>query len=146
MEPVAKSALYNDTQRMQLRALILLSSEIIAQYWPVRTFVHHNPLHGLEELQFEEATQRAQQLFGGKSYLSNEVFRDYVRSRRILPRQIDAALKPRVHDKQVTLGHHKITDFDVLRAHLLQGISAPPETYRRHDRPPSDRTSTLAEH
>ena len=127
MEPVAKSARYNDTQRMQLRALILLSSEIIAQYWPMRTFIHHNPLHGLEALHFEEAAQRAQQLLGGKSYLPNELFRDYVRSGRILPHQIDAALKARAHDHQITLGNQKISQFDVLRAHLLQGISAPPE-------------------
>ncbi len=127
MEPVDKNVPYHDTQRMELRALILLSSEIIAQYWPMRTFIHHNPLHGLEELHFEEAAQRAQQLLGGTSYLPNEVFRDYVRSGRILPRQIDAELKPRAHDKQVTLGDQKITHFDVLRAHLLQGISAPPD-------------------
>ena len=127
MEPVEKSALYNDTQRMQLRALILLSSEIIAQYWPMRTFVHHNPLHGLEELHFEEAVRRAQQLLGGKSYLPNALFRDYVRSGRILPHQIDAALKARAHDNQITLGNQKISQFDVLRAHLLQGISAPPD-------------------
>jgi uncharacterized protein YbcC (UPF0753/DUF2309 family) len=39
---------------MELRALIRLASEIIAYYWPMRTFVHHNPLHGLEDLHFEE--------------------------------------------------------------------------------------------
>jgi hypothetical protein len=127
MEPVAKSARYNDTQRMQLRALILLSSENIAQYWPMRTFVHHNPLHGLEALHFDEAAQRAQQLLGGKSYLANELFRDYVRSGRILPHQINAALKARAHDDQITLGNQNISQFDVLRAHLLQGISAPPD-------------------
>ncbi|MBI3606845.1 MAG: DUF2309 domain-containing protein [Nitrospirae bacterium] len=149
MEPLEKSALYNDAQRMQLRALILLSSEIIAQYWPMRTFVHHNPLHGLEELHFEEAAQRAHQVLGGKSYLPNEVFRDYVRSGRILPHQIDAALKARVHDHQITLGNQNISQFDVLRAHLLQGISAPPEDVldARIDRR-ADRTVilTLAEH
>ena len=53
---------YSETQRMQLRGLIRLSSEIIAYYWPMRTFVHHNPLHGLEDLHFDEATRRAQQL------------------------------------------------------------------------------------
>ena len=46
------TAPYSETQRMQLRGLIRLSSEIIAYYWPMRTFVHHNPLHGLEDLPF----------------------------------------------------------------------------------------------
>ncbi len=127
MEPLEKSARYTDAQRMQLRTLILLSSEIIAQYWPMRTFVYRNPLHGLEDLHFEEAAQRAHQVLGGKSYLPNEVFRDYVRSGRILPHQIDAALKARAPHNQITLGHEKLRQFDVLRAHLLHGISAPPE-------------------
>ncbi len=39
---------------MELRTLIRLASEIIAYYWPMRTFVHHNPLHGLEDLPFEQ--------------------------------------------------------------------------------------------
>ncbi|MBI3995324.1 MAG: DUF2309 domain-containing protein [Nitrospirae bacterium] len=127
MEPIKRSQPYSDAQRMQLRGLILLSSEIIAPYWPMRTFVHHNPLHGLEELPFEEAARRARQLLGGRSYLPNELFRDYVRSGRILPDQIDAALKPRAQDKQVALGNRTLTHFELLRAHLLQGISAPPE-------------------
>ena len=46
---------YSETQRMELRTLIRLASEIIADYWPMRTFVHHNPLHGLENLSFERA-------------------------------------------------------------------------------------------
>lgn len=112
---------------MQLRALILLSSEIIAPYWPMRTFVHHNPLHGLEDLHFEDAVRRAQELLGGKGYPSNEFFRDAVRSGRILPHQIDAALKPLAHDKPVALGVREVTHFDVLRAQLLNGITVPAE-------------------
>lgn len=126
MTPAEKSTPYKDAQRMQLRAMILLSSEIIAPYWPMRTFVHHNPLHGLEELPFEQAVQRARQVLGGQGYLPNDQFREYARAGRIHPRQIDAVLKPRVHGKQVVLGQRTITDLDVLRAHLLQSLSAPP--------------------
>jgi len=110
---------------MALRALIRLASEIIAYYWPMRTFVHHNPLHGLEDLHFEEAVGRAQQLLGGKGYLSNEIFRGYFRSGRILPRHLDLALGPRAQDKRVALATREVSQMDVLRVHLLQGISAP---------------------
>jgi uncharacterized protein YbcC (UPF0753/DUF2309 family) len=127
MKPVEPSVAHNDAQRMRLRAVVLLSSEIIAPYWPMRTFVHHNPLHGLEELHFEEAAQRAQQVLGGRGYLSNEMYREYVRSGRILPYHIDAALKPHAHDHHVMLGNQKVGHHDILRAHLLKGISAPPE-------------------
>ena len=73
---------YSDTQRMELRGIIRLSSEIIAQYWPMRTFVHHNPLHSLEYLRFDETVKRGQQVLGGNGYLSGDVYRGYVRSGR----------------------------------------------------------------
>ena len=117
---------YSDTQRMELRAMILLASEIIADYWPMRTFVHHNPLHGLEYLDFEEAVSRAQRLLDGKAYLSVEIFRDYFRSGRILPDQLDAALKARTENRHVQLGAHDVTLGAVLRACMLQDLSAPP--------------------
>jgi len=126
METVEQRTRYHDAQRTELRALVRLSGEIIAQYWPMRTFVHHNPLHGLEELHFDEAVQRAHQVLGGRGYLPNEAFRDYLRSGRIRGHHLDAALKPLAHDAQVSLGDGKLTHMDVLRAHLLQGISAPP--------------------
>ena len=43
-----------EARRMELRGTIRLASEVIAQYWPMRTFVHHNPLHSLEYLPFTE--------------------------------------------------------------------------------------------
>jgi uncharacterized protein len=110
---------------MELRALIRLASEIIAYYWPMRTFVHHNPLHGLEELHFEEALRQAQRLSAGNGYLPNETFRDYFRSGRILPHHLDAALKPHAGDEQVPLGARLVSRFDILRVHLTQRIAAP---------------------
>jgi hypothetical protein len=124
MEPVEPTP-YNDVHRMRLRGVILIASEIVAPYWPMRTFVHHNPLHGLEDLHFEDAVRRGRRLLAGTGYLSNELFRDYFRSGRILPHQIDAALKPLAHDKNVALGRRDIGHMDVLRAHLLRGFSAP---------------------
>ncbi|MET0503628.1 MAG: DUF2309 domain-containing protein, partial [Candidatus Binatia bacterium] len=113
---------YSETQRMELRALIRLSSDIIAYYWPMRMFVHHNPLHGLEGHHFDDAAGRAQQSLGGKGYLSNEMFRDYFHSGRILPRHLDLALKPFVRDQSVKLGARTVTQFEVLRAYLLHPI------------------------
>ncbi|MHB8481474.1 MAG: DUF2309 domain-containing protein [Nitrospiria bacterium] len=122
-----ETAPYSETERLRLRGLILLSSEIISRYWPMSTFVHHNPLHGLENLHFEEAVRRGDQLLGGKGYLSNDLFRDYFRSGRIHLHHIDAALKTLARDKYVALGARDISHSEVLRAHLLKGITAPAE-------------------
>jgi len=42
-----------------------------------------------------------------------------------LPRHVP--LKPRAQDKQVELGSRTLTQLEILRAHLLNGISAPPD-------------------
>jgi uncharacterized protein YbcC (UPF0753/DUF2309 family) len=134
---------------MELRALIRLSSEIIAYYWPMRTFVHHNPLHGLEAHHFDEAVAQAHRLLGGKGYLSNEIFRDFVRSGRILPRHLDLALKPLAQDQSVKLAARTVTQLEVLRACFLHRIEAPADEMldRRVQRHP-DRSAiaALAEH
>ncbi|MFI5304779.1 MAG: DUF2309 domain-containing protein [Nitrospiria bacterium] len=148
MEQVEKAP-YSETRRMQLRSLILLSSEIISPYWPLRTFVHHNPLHNLENLRFEDAVKRGNQILKGKGYLSNDLYRDYVRSGRIRLDQIDGVLKTLVEDKHVSLGDRSISQLEVLRAHLLNGLTAPSQAIldaqisRRADR---DLIKTLANH
>jgi uncharacterized protein YbcC (UPF0753/DUF2309 family) len=124
MEQV-KTTPYSDTQRMRLRGVILVAGEIVAVYWPMRTFVHHNPLHGLEDLHFEEAARRGQELLGGNAYLPNDVFREYVRAGRILPRHMDAALRTVAEDKRATLGQREVAHIELLRIQLLQGIPEP---------------------
>ena len=114
MEALEK-ARYTDTQRMELRSLINLAGEVIAHFWPMRTFIHHNLLHGLEYLDFDEAVQRGRRFLGGRPYLPNEMFREYFRTGRICPEHIDAVLKPLAQDKSVTIGGRHITHFDVLR-------------------------------
>lgn len=120
------SASYSDNRRMELRALIRLASEIIAYYWPMRTFVHHNPLHGLETCGFEDAAREGQRVFGGRSYLADAIYRDYFESGRIAKEHLDAALQPRALDKAVDLGPATVAHVDVLRACLLHDLQRPP--------------------
>jgi len=118
---------YTDTQRMELRGLIRLASEVIAQYWPMRTFVHHNPLHSLEYLPFDETVERGRRLLGGHGYLSGETYRACVREGRIALRHLDAALAPRALDAQVVLGGRRVSHGEVLRACLTRGLCVPIE-------------------
>jgi len=114
---------YSEAQRMEMRSLVNIAGEVIAYYWPMRTFIHHNILHGLEDFDFEEAVQQGQRFLGGRPYLPNERFREYFQTGRIRLEDVDAALKPLAQDKTVTVGNARITHFEVLRAHLLQGIT-----------------------
>jgi len=111
-----------ESRRMELRGVVRLAGEVIAQYWPMRTFVHHNPLHSLEYLPFEETVRRGKQFMGGNGYLPGPVYRGYLKSGRIRSRHLDDALKPLVHDKHLVIGSRPVSHGDVLRACLAEGL------------------------
>lgn len=117
--------IFSDAQRMELRSYVQLAGETIAQYWPMRTFIHHNPLHGLEGLPFGEAVERGAQMFGGRGYLSNRVFRRYFTSGRIRLEDLQAAVTPLAANKQVHFAGRPATHRDVLIASMTQGLSEP---------------------
>ncbi len=114
-----------ESRRMELRGVVRLAGEVVAQYWPMRTFVHHNPLHSLEYLPFEETVRRGKQFMGGNGYLPGQLYSRYLKSGRIQSAQLDAALKPLVQDKQVPIGMRRITHEEVLRACLTEGLCTP---------------------
>jgi len=114
-----------DSKRMELRGIVRLAGEVIAQYWPMRTFVHHNPLHSIEYLPFEEAVKRGKQFMGGNGYLPSYLYRQYLKTGRIQPHHLDGALHSRFIDTQVRLGSQTITHGEVLRACLADGLCAP---------------------
>ncbi len=58
-----------DGQRIGLRSHVELAGESLSFVYRMTNFIHHNPLHELEELPFFEAVRKAAQLFG-----SREVF------------------------------------------------------------------------
>ena len=120
---------FTDAQRMELRSYVHLAGEVIAQYWPMRTFIYRNPLHGLEGLHFDEAVKRGTQLFGGRGYLSNEVFRNYFKSGRICQEDLRATLEALAADTQVAFAGRPVSHLDVLMVTMIHGISeslAPP--------------------
>ncbi len=41
----------------------------IPHYWPIGSFIHHNPLKGFEEMNFKDALPKAQEIFGGRVYM-----------------------------------------------------------------------------
>src|SRR6476469_2302076 len=115
-----------NTRRMELRGIVRLAGEVIAQYWLMRYVIHHNPLHSLEYLPFDETVRRGRKFLAGQGYLSGETFRTHLRSGRILLRHLDEALRPLARGEHVTVGPCRITHREVLRACLTHGICATP--------------------
>ena len=125
MSMTSKNISGSDTKSREIRELVSQAAGVIAHYWPMSTFVHHNPLHSLESIHFEEAVRLGRRFVGGNGYLPNETFREYYRAGRIRPEHVEAALRSRVQDQHVSLSERTVSHLDVLRAHLLSGITAP---------------------
>jgi len=114
-----------ETRRMELRGIVRLASEVIAQYWPMRTFIYRNPLHSLEYLPFQESVRRGEKFLGGRGYLSGDTFRSYLRSGRIQVHHLEDALQPLTRDEHVTVGPCRIAHRETFRACLTHGLCAP---------------------
>jgi len=89
------------------------------------TFVHHNPIRSLEFLQFEEAVRVARRFIKGRGYLPNEQYRRLVKSGRIKQEHLNAAIRSVAGTEELELAGRKISRFDVIKAHMLIGITAP---------------------
>ena len=109
----------------EIHELVKRASVVTAHYWPMTSFVHHNPIRSLETLPFDEAIQVARRFIGGRGYLANKNYRDLVKSGRIEARHLDAAVESHTQNKELKLNEKTIKHFEVVRAHLLEGITAP---------------------
>ncbi len=69
--------------RLKIRAMIHMAAEPIPFFWPMRTFIHHNPLHGLEHLPFPQALAVGAKLFHGQAYLPRETYQGYLAADKI---------------------------------------------------------------
>ncbi len=121
MANVKESVVQQDTQRMELRSLVKLASETISHFWPMQTFIHHNPLHGLEHLPFEEAIEQGRKFIGGNGYLPNREYRNYFQQGRITTEAIRKVLEPGAQDETVVIGNRTITHLEALQTIFING-------------------------
>ena len=59
--------------------------DTVPHYWPIGAFIHHNPLKGFEDLNFKEALDKAQSIFGGKVYMDPEYYIDLYNQDKVHP-------------------------------------------------------------
>jgi uncharacterized protein YbcC (UPF0753/DUF2309 family) len=116
--------------RDQVRQIVLDASEPIAPFWPMRTMVAQNPIHGLEYLPFDQAVQKGKGLLGGNGYLANEEYRQFYRNGRITKEGFERAFArvgPRLEGQvPIEVGIRKITPNDVWQLHVLFGFEELP--------------------
>ncbi|MGD8570477.1 MAG: DUF2309 domain-containing protein [Gammaproteobacteria bacterium] len=70
-------------QQLKIRSMIYVAAEPVPYFWPMRAFIHHNPLHGLENMPFEHAVEKGARLFHGQGYLPRSVYQQYLLQGRI---------------------------------------------------------------
>ena len=78
--------------RLKIRAMIHVAAEPIPFFWPMRTFIHHNPLHGLEHLPFEQAARRGAELFHGRAFLPRRAYQRYFAEGKVDQPALSAAI------------------------------------------------------
>ncbi|HPW16013.1 MAG TPA: Na-translocating system protein MpsB, partial [Nitrospira sp.] len=139
-----ESRTFTDAERMELRSHVELAGEAISSYWPMRTFIHHNPLHGLEDLPFGQAVKRGEQLLGGKGYLPSALYRRYFEQGRIRQEDVTRVLAPLASKRQVLFAGREISHLDLLRLSMVHGLSEAAEAYADPSVPVEDRLDQLA--
>ena len=107
-----------------INQIIQEAAEPVSQFWPMKGYVSHNPLQGLEHLPFDEAFRQAKGLFGAEGYLPLPEYRSFYQNGRIKRESLDAAiaLEGPVSAESITTTSRTITASEVYKLNLLHGI------------------------
>ena len=112
-------------QKLQIRAMIYVAGEPIPFFWPMRSFIHHNPLHGLEHLSFDVAVERGQRIFHGRGYLPRSVCQRYLANGQVDRRVLTAAADAFAATRPAIPGIDLARWLMVLLTETQQPVSAP---------------------
>ena len=107
-----------------INQIIQEAAEPVSQFWPMKGYVSHNPLQGLEHLPFDEAFRQAKGLFGAEGYLPLPEYRSFYQNGRIKRESLDAAmaLEGPVSDEFIAMASRTITASEVYKLNLVHGI------------------------
>jgi len=108
-------------EKLRVRSMIYIAGEPVPFFWPMRAFIHHNPLHGFEHLPFEQAVEKGTRLFHGRGYLPRGEYQRYLADGQVNRQVLEAGVRRFVE----SLGPALPFDLsDWLMAELLQHKSA----------------------
>jgi len=89
---------------------------------PISIFIHHNTLHAFEDLQFEEAVERAGEQLGREPYLAEPRYREKLASGRILASDVESLLREQLGERGAADVAGIGSRLDLWLAIALQGI------------------------
>ncbi len=65
----------------------------VPHYWPIGSFIHHNPLKGFEHLGFKEGLNKAKKIYGGKVYMEPSYYLKFYKEGKISHEILEENLK-----------------------------------------------------
>jgi len=65
----------------------------IPHYWPIGSFIHHNPLKGFEHLGFKDGLNKAKKIYGGKVYMDPSYYLNFYNEGKISHSILEENLK-----------------------------------------------------
>ena len=80
-------------KRLRVRATAYVAAEPVPFFWPMRTFIHHNPLFGLEHLPFEQAVRLGARLFHASVFLPRGRYQAWRRDGKVDEAAFERALQ-----------------------------------------------------
>lgn len=86
--------------RLKIRSIIHVAAEPLPFFWPMRNFIHHNPLHGLENLPFEEAVEQGSRLFRARSSLPRIEYQRFLEQDKVDRDALQKAVADHIADAE----------------------------------------------
>jgi len=86
-------------RKLFVRSLVLTTASTVPYFWPMRNFIHHNPLYGLEHLPFEKALEVGKRLFHGRVFLSGEIYRKFLKEGKIEERFLKEEIRKFIKER-----------------------------------------------
>ncbi|MFT5659569.1 MAG: hypothetical protein ACI9TV_000190 [Sulfurimonas sp.] len=65
----------------------------VPHYWPIGSFIHHNPLKGFEHLNFKDGLSKAKKIYGGKVYMEPSYYLKFYKEGKISHSLLESNLK-----------------------------------------------------
>ncbi len=91
-------------QTLKIRAMAYVAGEPIPFFWPMRSFIHHNPLHGLEHHPFPEAVARGERLFQARGFLPRSGYQRYLRLGKVDRAALGAGVEAFLAQREAVAG------------------------------------------